>query len=107
MPLGAGGKRVDFNGDGFEDILWRYYGTGGYNRVWFLGSAEGGAQPLGAADPGMTSVAPGRASEEPSREADRRRPAGHGAGLEAQGKTPRPRTRKRSWGVSTGGTWAR
>ena len=54
----AGGpKRVDFNGDGYEDILWRYYGTGGYNRVWYLGSAEGGAQPLGAADAGMTALA--------------------------------------------------
>jgi len=54
-PLGAGAKRVDFNGDGYEDILWRYCGTGGYDRVWFLGSAEG-AQALGAVDAGMTSV---------------------------------------------------
>ncbi|PWB81124.1 MAG: hypothetical protein C3F08_02710, partial [Candidatus Methylomirabilota bacterium] len=28
--------RVDFNRDGEEDILWRYYGEGGYNRAWFL-----------------------------------------------------------------------
>jgi hypothetical protein len=25
----------DFNGDGNVDILWRYYGPGGYNCVWF------------------------------------------------------------------------
>jgi hypothetical protein len=29
--------RVDFNKDGREDILWRYYGTGGRDRAWFLG----------------------------------------------------------------------
>jgi len=56
----AGGpKRLDFNGDGYEDILWRYYGTGGSNRVWLLGGAEG-TQPLGASDPGMTSGAAGK-----------------------------------------------
>ena len=38
--------RVDFNGDGQEDLLWRYYGEGGYNRVWFLGSTEEAGQPL-------------------------------------------------------------
>jgi hypothetical protein len=38
--------RVDFNRDGQEDLLWRYYGEGGYNRVWFLGSSEGAGQPL-------------------------------------------------------------
>jgi Leucine-rich repeat (LRR) protein len=32
-------KKVDFNGDGQDDILWRYYGSGGYNAVWFLGSS--------------------------------------------------------------------
>jgi hypothetical protein len=26
----------DFNGDGNVDILWRYYGSGGYNCVWFM-----------------------------------------------------------------------
>ena len=30
--------KVDFNKDGQEDILWRYYGPGGYNRAWFLGN---------------------------------------------------------------------
>ncbi|GEM_PF-2265398 len=34
----------DFNWDGHEDILWRYYGTGGRNRVWFLGSTVGLSQ---------------------------------------------------------------
>ena len=32
--------KVDFNNDGQEDILWRYYGAGGYNRAWFLGNTE-------------------------------------------------------------------
>jgi hypothetical protein len=37
----------DFNGDGQEDILWRYYGSGGYNAVWFLGSSQAaGSEPL-------------------------------------------------------------
>ena len=38
--------RVDFNGDGQEDILWRYYGSGGYNRAWFLGNSEQAGLPL-------------------------------------------------------------
>jgi protocatechuate 3,4-dioxygenase beta subunit len=32
--------KVDFNKDGQEDILWRYYGEGGYIRAWFLGNSE-------------------------------------------------------------------
>jgi hypothetical protein len=37
----------DFNGDGQEDILWRYYDSGGYNAVWFLGSSQAaGSKPL-------------------------------------------------------------
>jgi hypothetical protein len=37
----------DFNGDGQDDILWRYYGSGGYNAVWFLGSSQAaGSEPL-------------------------------------------------------------
>ena len=32
----AASAKVDFNRDGQEDILWRYHGTGGYNRAWFL-----------------------------------------------------------------------
>jgi len=57
----AGGqKRLDFNGDGYEDILWRYYGEGGYNRVWFLGISELGAPPLSTAAPLMTTRAAGK-----------------------------------------------
>jgi hypothetical protein len=26
----------DFNGDGKVDILWRYYGSGGYSYVWYM-----------------------------------------------------------------------
>jgi hypothetical protein len=26
----------DFNNDGKVDILWRYYGAGGYNVVWYM-----------------------------------------------------------------------
>lgn len=39
-------RKVDFNGDGQEDILWRYYGSGGQNLVWFLGDMGVGSQPL-------------------------------------------------------------
>ena len=49
--------RVDFNGDGQEDLLWRYYGEGGYNRVWFLGSAEEAGQPLTLASAAPQSAA--------------------------------------------------
>ena len=38
--------KVDFNNDGQEDILWRYYGTGGYNRAWFLGDSVPAGMPL-------------------------------------------------------------
>ena len=45
--------KVDFNKDGQEDILWRYYGSGGSNRVWFLGNTEeSGKTPL-MTDPQM------------------------------------------------------
>ena len=43
--------RVDFNKDGQEDVLWRYYGTGGSNLVWFLGDAGLAGQPLVLANP--------------------------------------------------------
>jgi len=40
--------RVDFDKDGKEDILWRYYGAGGYNRVWYLGTVgQPSAESLG------------------------------------------------------------
>ena len=38
--------RVDFNRDGQEDLLWRYYGEGGYNRAWFLGNSERAGRAL-------------------------------------------------------------
>jgi hypothetical protein len=44
---------VDFNGDGQEDILWRYYGSGGHNRAWFLGDSGGGASPVKTSDTPM------------------------------------------------------
>jgi hypothetical protein len=31
----------DFNRDGKEDILWRYYGPEGYNVVWYMASSAG------------------------------------------------------------------
>ena len=44
--------KVDFNGDGEEDILWRYQGTGifqGMNCIWLMNQTEGiSAIPLGA-----------------------------------------------------------
>jgi len=40
--------RVDFDQDGREDILWRYNGEGGYNRVWFLGDSEPAGPPPSA-----------------------------------------------------------
>jgi len=39
-------SKVDFDGDGQEDILWRYYGPGGFNYVWYLG--DSGAEPAPA-----------------------------------------------------------
>jgi hypothetical protein len=47
MTYQGASKKVDFNGDGQDDILWRYYGPGGYNAVWFLGSSQAaGSAPL-------------------------------------------------------------
>ena len=43
--------KVDFNGDGQEDMLWRYQGTGlfqGMNCIWLMNQTEGiSAIPLG------------------------------------------------------------
>jgi C1A family cysteine protease len=36
----------DFNRDGQEDILWRYYGPGGYNSVWYMGTSGSGLSGL-------------------------------------------------------------
>jgi PKD repeat protein len=34
--------KPDFNQDGRADIIWRYYGTGGYNAVWLKSAAAAG-----------------------------------------------------------------
>jgi hypothetical protein len=49
-------KRVDFNKDDQEDILWRYYGSGGYNRAWFLGDIGESGIPLPTADTRVASA---------------------------------------------------
>jgi hypothetical protein len=42
-------SKNDFNGDGQEDILWRYYGSGGANTVWYMkGVTHTGSASLGA-----------------------------------------------------------
>jgi hypothetical protein len=56
------GVRVDFNRDGQEDILWRYYGEGGYNRAWFLGDSEAAGLPLIIGDSQMAAVGAGSQS---------------------------------------------
>ena len=46
-----GSRRVDFNGDGQEDILWRYQGSGDYqglNVIWLM-NQTGGAAPASLA----------------------------------------------------------
>ncbi len=46
FELAAVTHRVDFNGDGQEDILWRYQGSGDYqglNVIWLMGQTGGGA----------------------------------------------------------------
>jgi hypothetical protein len=42
----------DFNGDGWPDILWRYYGSGGKNMVWYMKGASrtGSASLLAVTD---------------------------------------------------------
>jgi hypothetical protein len=52
------GVRVDFNSDGQEDLLWRYYGAGGRNRVWFLGNTDLSTQPLLLVDSRMAGPSP-------------------------------------------------
>ncbi|HRY65759.1 MAG TPA: FG-GAP-like repeat-containing protein [Candidatus Aminicenantes bacterium] len=49
--------RVDFNKDGREDLLWRYYGTGGRNRAWLLGATGGTALLLAGPDPELQAGA--------------------------------------------------
>jgi hypothetical protein len=36
----------DFNGDGQDDVLWRYYGSEGSNVVWYLGDSGGAVARL-------------------------------------------------------------
>jgi hypothetical protein len=52
MSLFSGNRGIknDFNGDGQEDILWRYYGSGGYNYVWYMGTSGSGIAGLQAID---------------------------------------------------------
>ena len=53
LPVTVSGSphlRVDFNSDGQEDILWRYYGGGGYVRAWFLANSASADKEL-SADP--------------------------------------------------------
>jgi hypothetical protein len=40
----------DFNRDWKEDILWRYYGSGGNSCVWFLGPGSGAGASLQTLD---------------------------------------------------------
>jgi hypothetical protein len=62
--------RVDFNKDGQEDILWRYYGTGGYNRAWFLGNSGQASPPPSLTDsqiqygPAVSKLAKTRATRQ-------------------------------------------
>ena len=47
-PIGPVTAKVDLNGDGQEDILWRYYGGGAYqglNLAWLMGQT-GTAAPM-------------------------------------------------------------
>ena len=39
--------KTDFNGDEQEDILWRYYGPGGHNAVWYMCYYGPGGIPAG------------------------------------------------------------
>jgi hypothetical protein len=48
--LGISKSKTDFNGDGQDDILWRYYGAGGYNYVWYMGQSGSGTTGLHAID---------------------------------------------------------
>jgi hypothetical protein len=51
----------DFNGDSKVDILWRYYGSGGYNCVWFMNgtTVTGGANLPAIADLNWTIAGTG------------------------------------------------
>ena len=72
----AASVKIDFNRDGQEDILWRYYGTGGYNRAWFLQDSGQAAlpspTPASQTEPVLTgiSLAEGKAPSRNARRAD-------------------------------------
>jgi hypothetical protein len=55
IAITAHTPKNDFNQDGNEDILWRYYGPGGYNYVWYMGTS-GGATGLQMADSKMINL---------------------------------------------------
>jgi len=50
VTVAGSSPKVDFNKDGHEDILWRYYGSGGYNRAWFLEDSGQTGAPLSSLD---------------------------------------------------------
>ena len=56
---------VDFNGDGQADILWRYYGPGGLNVVWEMGTGSNPAPAIGsqAKDNGAMNLVGGQGPE--------------------------------------------
>ncbi|PWB82151.1 MAG: hypothetical protein C3F08_00390 [Candidatus Methylomirabilota bacterium] len=47
-------RKTDLNGDGQEDILWRYCGMGGYIRTWFMSNTDGAASAITPSDGEMT-----------------------------------------------------
>jgi hypothetical protein len=51
----------DFNGDGYADVIWRYYGPGGYNAIWLIGTGgTGGTAAITALSPPNTNkIEPG------------------------------------------------
>ena len=58
LPSDQISLKVDFNEDGQEDILWRYYGLGGYNRAWFLGNTEQAGITLAAGESRLYPLGP-------------------------------------------------
>ncbi len=64
--------KVDFNRDGQEDILWRYYGTGDYqglNVVWLMHQTETGeplAMAAASSDVGAASLLKGTSPGRPA-----------------------------------------
>jgi hypothetical protein len=75
LPSDQVSAKVDFNGDGQEDILWRYYGSGAYqglNLMWLMaksGSSSpmslGGSQTAAGKGSLLTGSAPGKVFRSP------------------------------------------